>query len=516
MNMFKSSLTKPGSFWDTLIEVWKERGKLGDKNIPRDELAFLPAALEIQETPPHPLAKWVGRSLIILFAIIILWACLGHVNIVATAEGKIIPSSRLKQIQPLEKGVVKNILVNEGQTVRKGQPLIELDRTLTAADQQRLSYELKQIRLNEARMQQFQKWLQQSVEQGRGQDEGQGENLSQDKIQSETPAQINDAESSQWLAGIDNVSALDQLLQQQLLEQQWQQYQAQRGTAESTLQSRLAEKQTSLEVIKRLESTLPLITKRTDAMKGLLEKNMVSEVQYMELEEQRITQQQDLAAQHANQLRLDAAIEEARQRLLALNAQVQSETLQQIAELQRQIKAITEELNKASDLHDKQILYSPVDGQVQGLVTNTIGGVVMEAQQLMTIVPEGENLEVEVFLENKDIGFVHEGDKAEIKIHTFPFTKYGVIDATVTRISEDAFSMDSSAQGQKQAQSPNAGLVYTMSLLMEKSTIRVNGEEVRLLPGMAVTAEVKTGERRMIEFFLAPLMKARMESIRER
>src|SRR5690606_7864407 len=122
------------NFITTLIDTWKHRGQLSPKIRSKDELAFLPAALEIQETPPHPLAHWLGRILMLLFAVAIAWACIGKVSIVATAEGKIIPSARLKQIQPLEKGVIKNILVKEGDDVKEGQPLVELDATLTEAD----------------------------------------------------------------------------------------------------------------------------------------------------------------------------------------------------------------------------------------------------------------------------------------------------------------------------------------------------------------------------------------------
>jgi hemolysin D len=158
-----------------------------------------------------------------------------------------------------------------------------------------------------------------------------------------------------------------------------------------------------------------------------------------------------------------------------------------------------------------------VSGQVQGLAINTVGGVVTEAQQLMMIVPEGDNFEVEAYLQNKDIGFVHTGDSAEIKIHTFPFTKYGVINAKVTRISDDAFPTNKQTLDQnKKDPTENEALVYTMGLIMEQSTIRVNDKDVRLMPGMAVTVEVITGERRMIEYFMAPLLKARQESIRER
>ena len=133
-----------------------------------------------------------------------------------------------------------------------------------------------------------------------------------------------------------------------------------------------------------------------------------------------------------------------------------------------------------------------------------MGGVVTDAQQLMLIVPDEDQLEVEVMIENQDIGFVEEGMAAEIKVHTFPFNKYGVIDAKVTSVSDDAIVDE------------KRGLIYSMRLLMAKNSIQVESKSVRLMPGMAVTAEVKTGKRRIIEYFMAPLLKYKQESIRER
>jgi hemolysin D len=462
------------------------------------ELAFLPAALEIMETPPHPLAHGISRTLMALFSFALLWACLGKVNIVASAEGKIIPSSRVKQIQSSEKGVVKNILVKEGDRVSEGQPLVELDRTLTASDQQRFGSELDDARIDLERLQKFQEML-----------------TRPSTIEPHPNPLLNKEREQHPLHVVERAGGEE--LQSQLLEQQWNQYLAQYAAAKGELAKRRAEQQSNFELIKKLQGTLPLVSKRVNAVKGLMEKKMVPETQYLELEEQRIAQEQDLAIYRANRQQLNAAIEQAEQQLNALVAQTQSDTLAKIADTQQKINALQESLNKAADLNARQILYAPVSGQVQGLAINTVGGVVTEAQQLMMIVPEGENFEVEVYLQNRDIGFVHKGDSAEIKVHTFPFTTYGVINAKVTRISDDAFSIGRETLEQnKRDPGQNEALVYTMGLQMERDTIRVNGKDVRLMPGMAVTAEVLTGERRMIEFFLAPLLKARQESIRER
>ena len=151
-----------------------------------------------------------------------------------------------------------------------------------------------------------------------------------------------------------------------------------------------------------------------------------------------------------------------------------------------------------------RLLTAPVAGRVQDLAISTVGGVVTDAQQLMAIVPADESLSVEVFLENKDIGFVHEGMDAEIKVHTFPFTKYGVIEGQVMTVSNDAVVDE------------QRGLIYRMQVEMNKRTMDVNGRLVNLMPGMMVTAEVRTGTRRIIDYFLAPLMVYRDEALRER
>ena len=397
-------------------DAWRNRKNLGDDNKTRELAAFLPAALEIQAAPQNPIAKWMGRSLIVLLTIGIIWACVGKVNIVASAEGKIIPSSRVKSIQPLEKAVVKNILVQEGEYVTQGQALIELDSALTAADQNRLSGELHSAQLTLAVNQALLALLEAKP---RPLNSIADITLPKESL----PSNVTDAEL---------------LLHKRLLWQQWQQYHTQHKTLQSTLVKTRAEQGATREVISKLRQTLPIIKQRTEKMQQLMQKKFASETEYLQLEQQRIEATQDLAAEKQRLKQLQAAEAEVQQQVNTFSAQTSAEKLTIIAEGQRQIAALQEELIKATDLNAKQILYSPVSGRVQELAINTVGGVVTEAQQLMRIVPDSEQLEVEVFLENKDIGFVNEGMGAEIKIHTFPFTKYGLIDGEVLTVSDDA------------------------------------------------------------------------------
>ncbi len=460
------------AFWTTLKDAWSSRAAMGDKRLTQVERAFLPAALEILETPPSPSVRILSWSIVILFTIAITWACFGHIDIVAVAEGKIIPSGRTKVIQPLEKAVVKAILVKEGQYVNQGDALIELDRTLTGADQAKYTKELAFINGTIKRQELFVKLL-------------------------SYPGRAVDSAGLQAALPTD----YDQV---QLLLQQWNSYRSRRDSLEAQLRENQAARRTSEEVIKRLEETLPLTVKRFQAYQKLKDEGAVSDFDYMDKQKEFIDQRQALAAERAHHEQLDAAVRTIEKEILALDAEARRQALAEIQDMQRQRQAMEEELTKATDLNAKQVLYAPVTGEVQQLVVTTVGGVVTEAQPLMLIVPKGAKLEAEVNVENKDIGFVREGQVAEIKVHTFPFTRYGVIDAKVTGITRDA------VEDEKQ------GLVYKMRLEMARSSLMVDGKEVGLSPGMAVSAEVKTGKRRLIEYFLSPLIQHVDESVKER
>ncbi len=201
---------------------------------------------------------------------------------------------------------------------------------------------------------------------------------------------------------------------------------------------------------------------------------------------------------------LGANLADAQFRVENLKAETKTRIITEVLEQERRIEVLQKELVKAVEINQRQILYAPVDGKVQELAISTVGGVVTEAQQLMLVVPKEEQLELEVLLENKDIGFVEEGMQAEVKIHTFPFTKYGIVDAVVTNISDDAVIDE------------KRGLLFKMQLRMLRDWIDIDGKRVSLKPGMSVTVEMQTGERRVIEFFLAPLLRYQQESIRER
>ncbi|WP_299734240.1 HlyD family type I secretion periplasmic adaptor subunit [uncultured Endozoicomonas sp.] len=444
---------------------------------------FMPAALEVEDTPASPASRVIVKVIIALFVIAILWACFGKIDIVATAQGKIIPGERVKTIQPIVIGEVQAIHVHEGDEVKAGDALITLVGTVTEAESVRLQQEITALSLQLARQQAFVAYL--------------------DHHSSDLVAMV----SRPFGLPVGMHISLDteaQTFEQQLLLQQIEDYKTSANALISQEKSKRAEQQTIVAQVNKLKRVLPIIEERTQSLKALYDKSYGSKVQYLELEQQRIELEEDIKAQTAAVNQLGAEAEALQHQLASLHAQTRRESLDQQEQLRRQLDTLEQERIKAAELHDQQQITSPIDGTVQQLQVHTIGGVVQPAQALMQIVPAEAKMEVEAWILNKDIGFVHEGQSAEVKIDTFNFTKYGLIDGTLITVSNDAVPDE------------QLGLRYLANVQIEKEWMQVESRKVNLAPGMSVAVEIKTGQRRLIEYFLSPLLRFKQESIRER
>jgi hemolysin D len=441
----------------------------------KDKYAFLPAALEVHETPPHPAARAIVWAIVLFFGIAVAWAAIGEVDIVAVAQGKIIPSGHVKTIQPLEIGVIQAIHVRDGQAVRAGDLLIELDPTTTGADEARLENELLLARLNHARLRAM------------------ADALRDPELKANLHDHLPDHMPAERIA-----------LQQQILDTQLAEHRAQLAALDRETEKHRAELRSTRLDVERLEQVVPIVERRTDALKDLQAKKLAPESEYLELEQERIEKRHELAIARSRVHEIEADIHEAEAHRAAVGAEFRRTTLTELQAAARELSATGKEYLKARERSQRQMLTAPVAGVVQQLAVHTVGGVVTPAQALMEIVPEDSALEVEAWLPNKDVGFVDEGQRAEVKVETFPFTKYGTIDGEVLDVSNDAVSHET------------LGLVYAMRVRMDRSVMPVEGKLVNLTPGMAVTVEVKTGKRRLIEFFLSPLLRYQQESIKER
>ena len=430
---------------------------------------FLPAALEIVETPPNPAGRSILWAIMIFFSITVVWAIFGKVDIVAVAQGKIAPTGKVRIIQSFETGTIKTIHVLEDQAVRKGDALLDLDTTASEADRDRIKTERQAAMGQQARLQ----WLLAAIDQG----------------------QLN----ADWSG---EVNATEINIQQ--TQADWNDYQSQLLAVKKQIEQRQGELGATRARIEQLSGTIPLISERAQSLKGLLKNNMVSRTRWLEIEEQRVQQVNERKVQRKQRSALQSSVAVLESNQSALMESTRSKWLANLSQIRTQISVYDKELNKAEKRNVLMQIKSPVDGVVKQLVVHTIGGVVTPAQEIMQIVPTNESLQVEAWIANKDIGFVEEGQKAEIKIDAFPFTKYGLIDGSIKTISNDAIANE------------NTGLIFAAQVDMEKSSLMVNGKEVQLASGMTVSVEVKIGKRRLIEYLMSPLLRYKAESVRER
>ena len=451
--------------------VWAARHLLAVPSLEAHETEFLPAALALRDTPVSP-APRAAMWLIIVFALIaLLWALFGQIDIVATAQGKIVPNNRSKTIQSLEAATVKAIHVGDGQAVRQGDPLIALDATNAEADGERLSADLASARLQAARAR----------------------------------ALLDATQGGGFLRlSVADVGASKLAEAQALLDGQVAELNARLARIDADTMRREAELRSTGELVKKLELTAPIARRRAEDMKALVAESYATEHSYLEKEQVRIEQEGDLATQRSRLKELAASLLEVRHQRTAQIAETRRIAMDSLLEAEQKRTGLEQELIKARSRGQLMLLTAPVDGTVQQLAVHTVGGVVTPAQALMLVVPRDYPLEIEAFLENKDVGFVDAGQAAEAKIETFPYTKYGTIHATVSHVSSDAIADE------------KRGLIYATRVKMERASMDIDGKAVNLAPGMAVTVEIKTGRRHVAEYFLSPLLQYKHESLRER
>jgi len=410
--------------------------------------------------------------LICFMVIALLWAIFGHIDIVATAQGRIVASGRTKTIQSLQTSTVKRIHVTDGQMVGAGDLLVELDPTAALADMQRLRGELDATRLAAMRSRAMLSAL-----------EGRRD------IAVDPPVGIA---GSSWQES------------QLLLASQLGEFRARMARIDAETLRRQASLMATRALVGKLEQTLPIARQRAQDLKDLVDRKFISRHGYLEREQIRIEHEGDLANLNARLRETEASLREVHSQKTEIAAQMRRVTLDTLTGAMQQQASLEQELAKAELQGRLTLIRAPIAGTVQQLAIHTEAGVVTPAQALMMIVPLAPVLEVEAFLDNKDIGFVRKGQDAEVKVETFPYTRFGTIAARVMSVSHDAVSDD------------KRGLVYSTRVRLQRDTVQVGGAAAPLSPGMAVAVEIKTGRRRVIDYFLSPLIATTSESMRER
>ena len=457
--------------FEVLKDAWQEENER--KKISRKSLDpnFLPAALEVLEKPPSPIGRILLWVILSFFTIALLWAAIGRLDVVASAQGRLLPDQRVKTIQPAETGVVRTIHVRDGQSVRAGEILVELDPTFSGAEAEQARRALLMARIDQAR--------------------------------ANALLNFQDGELGDFVAP-PGASEGAILTQKRLIESQRQEHKAQLASFQQQKAERIADLAVVEKELSKLSKTLPLLEEQLAAREKLLEKGLTPRLLVLELQERVINHRENVEIQHSQKTKMIAAIQTTERQIEQLTEEFKKNVIADLAEAENHIELQEQELKKAAQRNELQRLTAPVDGVVQQLQIHTIGGVVQAAQPLMVVVPGDGDLIVEARVLNKDIGFVNVGDEVQVKLDAFPFTKYGAVPGTLEDLSMDA------------VQDEALGLVYVGRVALERQHISVKGQSVKLAPGMVATVEVKTGTRRVIEYLLSPLLRYRDESLRER
>lgn len=441
--------------------AWAARHELAGPKRLASEAAFLPAALEIQETPVHPAPRRAAWAIMALFVVALTWSIVGQVDIVAVAQGRIVVSDGTKVVQPLEAGVIRAIHVRDGDKVAAGQVLIELDATSAVADRVGVDEQLGAARQDASRARAL-----------------------LESLRSGTPPTADATARPQVNA-------------------EWADISARLARLDAEAARKQAEIDTVRELVTKLQTTLPLARQREADFRALSEQGFMASHAGQDRTRERIEIERDLAAQQARLKEAEAALQESRQTRLAYLAETQRSLSDRLSKASLEQRQLEQQGAKTAQRERLTRLVAPVAGTVQQLAVFSTGGVVTPAQTLLVIVPEGAEVTAEVVIENKDIGFVSTGQPAEVKVETFSFTRYGTLPATVSWVTQDAVNDD------------KRGAIFPATLRLERAVMDVNGKAVKLAPGMQVTAEVKTGRRRVIEYLLGPVQEALQGSVKE-
>jgi hemolysin D len=396
-------------------------------------------------------------------------------------------------VQPFETGVVRAIHINDGQTVRAGDVLIELDPTINDAELGHLQSDLVAARLDAARLR----------------------------------AALADGDPLTAFHPPDGAPEGLSATERQLLLDQTSEQRAKLAALDRQRAQREAERATYAATIAKIEAMIPILQQRVDIRKYLMERETGSKVIYLENLTQLVEQQKELGVQQSHLREADAALAAVIEMRQQAVEEYRRTRLGELATAEAKAAGLAQDVVKAAEKSRLKILRAPVDGTVQQLAVHTIGGVVTPAQTLLEVVPLDSHLEIEAMVQNRDVGFVRAGQSAEIKIDTFSFTKYGLLHGTVLNVSADSIDRSKSASSDagtklNSANSDSASepqgheLVYAAHVSLDRTSMDVDGKNVPLSPGMAVTVEIKTGAQRVITYLLSPLLRFKQESLHER
>lgn len=422
----------------------------------RDKHEFTPLLVEIEERPTSPLGRSLLWALLAFITIGLLWLFLAKIDVVVSARGKVVPDGDIKTLQPVETGVISSILIHEGQHVIKGELLMEIDPSVTQSDLASKQQNLELLELETDRLNAL---------------------INNRPFVPNPSCKESAAISTQHLMYLSTKSAYEQ--QRQVLQEQIRQN-------DEATQTAKADKS-------RLKQLLASAKERELRLKEVLD--IIASRDYEEAQNQRVEYQEQLSMKEHVIAQSNGKQHELSQQLKLTTQEYRNKLLAELTQKSKEATSLRTEVESISFRHAKQQITAPVDGYIGKLLVHTVGGVVTPAEKLVTLIPKNVPLIIKATVQNQDIGFITKGMDVAVKIDTFDFQKYGLINGKVKHIANDAIEDE------------KLGPVYEISIEPTNTTLKVEGQILPITAGMSVTAELKVGKRRVIEFFIYPMIK---------
>lgn len=446
-----------------------------------EALDFAPSLLAIQESPPARLPRAVLYTVSALFAVLLLWAIFGKLNIIASADGRLMPETYVKILQPSDSGIVQEILVKEGESVHAGQVLLRMDNKLAVADEKSIGNDLAIRSLQLRRI---------------------------------------DAE----LSGIALVKQskdsadLFRQVESQYLDHR-QSYEDSLGQTQEALRKSQREYESGIEVLKKLQEITPILKQQADAYADMGKDGYAPQITVRDKQREYLEKVQDLRAQQSTVASLEAAMSQAKKQVDQVTSKYRSDLQNERMEASGQHKKLQQDWAKQEHKSGLLELRAPQDGIVKDLATHTVGTVVSPGTVLLSIVPEQEPLVAEVMIKNEDVGFVYPHQKVKIKVAPYPFAEYGMLDGEISRIQADSEASNQSQsrdQSKDKQQNQPQPSIYKAIVSLNSQVLESDGQILKLMPGMQVVAEINQGNRSVMRYLLSTVSKTIYESGHER
>jgi len=446
-----------------------------------EALDFVPGLLAIQESPPGRLPRVVMYMVVTLCVILILWSIFGKLDIVASAEGRLVPQTYVKIVQPADGGIVQEILVREGEHVVAGQVLMRMDTKDAKADESTLQTQLALRSLQLRRI---------DAELG---------NVALKKSASD-PEDLYSQVAAQYREHrLGYMNAL--------------------GEAQEAHTKAKRDYDSGSEVLAKLREVTPILKKQADAYADMGKDGYVPQLQVSDKQREYLEKSRDLRAQESTLASLQAAVAASGKQVEQVSSKYRSDLHNERIDAEGQYRKLQQDWIKQEHKTGLLELRAPQAGIAKDLATHTVGTVVSPGTVLLLLVPDHEPLIAEVMVKNEDVGFTYPQQKVKLKLSAYPFQQYGMLDGQVMTIGADASDGGSQAQPGKDSSSKNnppATQIYKALISLDTQQLSAHGKEFKLVPGMQVVAEINEGQRSVMQYLLSPLQKTVQESGRER